>query len=319
MPADPQRIRTRRRRLVAALGLVVAVVVLWHGWAERYPQEERKLRVLVQDQLQANFPAAMRPAEDRYGIFPRVADMDAAAGAAVLLVHGLDEPGTIWDDLVPALGTARVRTWEFRYPNDQGIDRSADLLASRWPDLPAEQPVVLLGHSMGGLVIRDFVSRWRHPVETTPRVNGAAVAGVILAGTPNQGSEWARLRVWLELRDHWATARDTGFAPLAALQDGTGAAKIDLQPGSDFLDALNTRPWPEAVAVRIIGGILWSASPALGDGVVATGSLTVDGAPAPVLVGASHRGMLLRMFESDPEPPAIPAILTLLEEFHGAN
>jgi pimeloyl-ACP methyl ester carboxylesterase len=220
---------------------------------------------------------------------------------------------------LPALDAAGFDTWEFRYPNDQGIDRSADLLAASWQNLPADQPLVLVGHSMGGLVIRDFVTRWRHPVETLPGTDGAPVLGVILAGPPNLGSNWAQLRVLLELRDQWATGRQSGFAPLGGLQDGTGAAKIDLQPGSRFLTELNARPWPQAVQLRIIGGVLKPSAPALGDGVVATNSLTIAGASPPILVTASHRGMLSRLFASDAEPPAIPVIMTLLEELEGSE
>jgi pimeloyl-ACP methyl ester carboxylesterase len=302
-----------------ALGLVLLAVVLWNGWAERHPQQERELRVQLQEELEDRFPAAMQPSADRYGIFPPEAGANHQRPLRVLLVHGLDEPGSIWADLAPALGAAGYDAREFRYPNDQGIDRSADLLAARWPDLPADRPLVLIGHSMGGLVIRDFVSRWRHPVAGPPQVEGAAVRAVILAGTPNQGSDWARLRVLLEPRDQWAAGRQSGFSPLAGLQDGTGVAKIDLQPGSAFLVELNARPWPPAVDQRIIGGLLLSSAPALGDGVVAMDALLVAGAPPPILVAASHRGLLARLFESDDEPPAIPVILTLLEELGGSE
>lgn len=315
----PSKNRNRWLRRAVALGLLLLAVVLWSGWAERHPQQERDLRVQLQDELEDRFPEAMEPDADRYGIFPRVAGAGHPRPLRVVLVHGLDEPGSIWADLEPALGAAGFDAWEFRYPNDQGIDRSADLLAARWADLPADLPVVLIGHSMGGLVIRDFVSRWRHPDAEPPRVEGATVRGVILAGTPNQGSDWARLRVLLEARDQWAAGRQSGFSPLAGLQDGTGAAKIDLQPGSAFLAELNARPWPQAVPVRIIGGLLLSSAPALGDGVVAMDALRVPGAPPPILVTASHRGMLARLFESDGEPPAIPVILTLLEELGGSE
>ena len=292
------------------LMLLALVVMGWSWWAERNPRQERQLRVGLQDQLARSFPAVMNPADDRYGI----AETGSAGwrGLRVVLVHGLDEPGDIWADLVPALGSAGFEAWEFRYPNDQGIDRSADLLASQWPTVPADLPVVLIGHSMGGLVIRDFVTRWLHPAATLSAVEGAAVHGVILAGTPNQGSEWARLRVWLELRDHWAAGWRSGFSAFAGVRDGTGAAKVDLRPGSAFLDELNVRPWPQQVPLRIIGGVLLS-TPALGDGVVATDSLAAPGAPPPILVDASHRGMLMRLLESDDEPPAIGVILTLLE------
>jgi hypothetical protein len=165
---------------------------------------------------------------------------------------------------------------------------------------------------------------------------------VILAGTPNQGSEWARLRVWLELREGLAPGADRRFPLFAGLRDGTGAAKIDLRPGSAFLRELDARQWPARVPVRIIGGTLLEPPPAmtasleaigdelvsaelagalhawwsdigdgLGDGVVPAASLPFNGAPPPVLVPASHRGMLARFLESDPEPPAIAHIIDI--------
>jgi len=311
--------RTRRRGLLGAvvLGFVAVAIGLWSGWAERHPQQERQLRGQVQEQLQTRLPRAMQPPGNGYGIFRRHTGVDLGRRPGVLLVHGLDEPGGIWADLVPVLGAAGFDTWEFCYPNDQGIDISADLLAASWSDLPADERLVLVGHSMGGLVIRDFVSRWRHPVGFAPRVAGASVQGVILAGTPNQGSDWARLRVWLELRDQWAAGRQSGFSPLGGLRDGTGAAKIDLVPGSAFLEQLNARPWPVTVPIGIIGGVLLESTPILGDGVVAAESLAVSGAPEPILVTASHRGMLARVFASDPEPPAIPHIMALLDAWRG--
>jgi pimeloyl-ACP methyl ester carboxylesterase len=256
----------------------------------------------------------------------------------------LDEPGTIWDDLVPRLEAAGFPTWDFRYPNDQGIDRSAAYLASLWNQLPEARPVVLIGHSMGGLVARELVSRWRHPVDEAPLVGGAPVAGVILAGTPNQGSEWARLRVWLELRDQFPTVPGRRFSLFGALRDGAGEAKVDLRPGSDFLRALNARPWPDSVSIELIGGRVvpssqrvlasldavfaetgsealreriaawWSGiGDGLGDGVVTLDSLRIPGAPEPQVVNATHRGMLARFLAGDAEPPAIPIILSTLD------
>jgi len=330
-------------RLIASLVfLSVLLAVSWTWWAESDPQGERELRVLVQDQLHDWFPEEMGPASGVYGLFLRTAKAPDGAAPRVILVHGLDEPGNIWEDLVPALVEAGFEVWEFRYPNDQGVDRSADLLAEYWSQLEPERPVMLIGHSMGGLVVRDFVARLRHPEGADPAVAGPAVTGVILVGTPNQGSEWARLRVWLELRELLAPGADRRFSLFAGLRDGTGAAKIDLRPGSAFLTELNERQWPTRVAVRIIGGALleppatlttglesiadelvapelasalgdWWADlgDGLGDGVVPVTSLTLQDAPPPILVPASHRGMLARFFASDPEPPAIPHIIDI--------
>ena len=330
-------------RLVASLVLLsVLLTLFWTWWAESHPQGERELRVLVQDQLHEWFPEEMSPASGLYGLSPRSSKTAAGTAPQVVLVHGLDEPGNIWDDLVPALDEAGFEVWEFRYPNDQGVDRSAELLAEHWPQLEPDHPVVLIGHSMGGLVVRDFVSRLRHPEGAAPAVGGPAVAGVILAGTPNQGSEWARLRVWLELREQLVPGVDRRFSMFAGLRDGTGAAKIDLRPGSAFLKEMDEREWPARVPVRIIGGVLLEPPPTmtaglesiadelvsseldsalrswwsdigdgLGDGVVPVASLTLRDAPAPILVPASHRGMLARFFASDPEPPAIAHIVDI--------
>jgi pimeloyl-ACP methyl ester carboxylesterase len=336
-----------RRVLVPALLILAVGTALWIGWAEDHPREERRLRQLVQERLLTWFPEQMAPDPTWHGLHPRVTP-SAPRRIGVVLIHGLDEPGTLWEDLVPRLEAAGFPAWELRYPNDQGIDRSADYLATLWPGLPAERPLVLIGHSMGGLVARDFVSRWRHPVGAAAGVEGPPVAGVILAGTPNQGSEWARLRVWLELRDQFPTVPGRRYSLFAALRDGTGAAKVDLRPGSDFLQGLNARPWPDSVPIRLIGGRLvappetwvagldaifaetgsqelkqqveawWSGvGDGLGDGAVSLESLRIPGGPEPLLVDAAHRTMLARLLASDPEPPAISVILATLEIWEG--
>ena len=332
---------SRWRRVAAGLLLAaLAVTALWTWWAESHPREERRLRLLVHEQLRKWFPEEMAPADGWHGLYPRAGAASADA-SPVLLVHGLDEPGSIWDDLVPALHAAGHAVWELRYPNDQGIDRSAEFLAAHWPRLPPERPVAIIGHSMGGLVARDFVSRLWHA-----GVPGPGVAGVILIGTPNRGSDWARLRVWLELRDHFPTGEGRRFSLFAALRDGAGEAKIDLRPDSEFLSALNARPWPEDVPILAIAGRFvappgelaaglataaaetgsaalerelsawWSAlGDDLGDGVVSLASAGPPGGPPPLVVDASHRGMVARLLPGDPEPPAIAPVLATLEDW----
>ncbi|MBK1721940.1 esterase/lipase family protein [Thiocystis violacea] len=344
----PTRQRLRRWPRLLPLTLVILASTLsgWIWWAEHHPDKERALRVLAQQQLEAWLPDAMGTDQDGWhGLQHHGANPHPSAGR-VLLVHGLDEPGSIWDALIPALQSDAYDVWELRYPNDQGIDRSAAFLAGEWPRLTAESPVFLIGHSMGGLVIRDFLTRWRYPAGEAPRVAGAEVGGAILVGTPNHGSEWARLRIWLELREHFALNEHRRFSLLASLRDGTGAAKIDLRPDSELLKHLNARPWPAQIPLQLIGGRLveptremtdslaaiathtgskglqeglsdwWSTlGDDLGDGVVALASLRLPEAPPPILVNASHRGMLTRLMPSDALPPAIPIILEILQQW----
>jgi pimeloyl-ACP methyl ester carboxylesterase len=326
------------------MAALFALAGIWTWWAESNPSAERQLRHLVSEKLHDWFPQAMAPDDGWHGIHRR--DQGTAPAAPpVLLIHGLDEPGDIWDDLAPALAAAGMAVWEFRYPNDQDIARSVAYLAEKWPQLPSGQPLALIGHSMGGLVAREFVSHWRHPVETPPLVGGAPVGGVILVGTPNQGSEWARLRTWLEWRDHFASERPRQLDPLAGLRDGLGEAKIDLLPGSDFLNALNARPWPPGVPLAIIAGRLiepaadrladpksaagaagateffagledWNVdmSATLGDGLVSLESARLA-AIEPLVVTGSHRGMIRRPRAGDEEPPAIAPILAILRNW----
>jgi len=336
--------------VIPAAALVLVVTACWTWWAERHPQRERALRILVQERLEQGFPEYMEPVAGRYGLFSRLPESGPADAPRAVLVHGLDEPGGIWNDLVSALQKAGVDLWEFHYPNDQAIARSAGLLADEWPLLDPGRPVVLIGHSMGGLVVRDFVARLRHPVGGDPLVRGSGVAGAILVGTPNQGSEWARLRVWLELRELFSAEADRRFSLFASLRDGTGAAKIDLRPGSGYLDELNGLSWPPHVPVRIIGGTLADPPPALqeslrairgnlvseelgqafqawwsdlgtdlGDGVVPVASLTFPGAPPPILVSASHRGLLVRRSGADQEPPAIRPIIEFMTDLRAGD
>lgn len=335
------------KRWLILLG-VLALAVFWAAWTEMDPPGERELRIRVQERLDEWFPGQMRPPASTSGFVRDGEPVDAAPGAEVVLVHGLDEPGGIWTELRQRLDDEGIEHLEFRYPNDQAIDASADELAQHWPGLDAGGPVFLVGHSMGGLVIRDFVTRHRHPVESSPAVEGPDVGGVILIATPNHGSEWARLRVWMELREYAADIPAGRFSLFAALRDGTGAAKIDLRPDSDFLRRLNARGWPDRVRVRIIGGLITEPTPvmeerlkalseelgfralpetikslwaetgeSLGDGAVPLDSLPLDHAPPPLVLPASHRGLVARMPFSDREPPAIDPVIRYLQDWRG--
>ena len=200
---------------------------------------------------------------------------------------------------------------------------------------------------MGGLVARDFVSRILNPAGHKALIEGPQIGGVILVGSPNRGSEWARLRVWLELRDQFSSAQGRRFSLFSALRDGTGEAKTDLRPGSDFLRELNARPWPDQVPILAIAGQLltppgkllesidaaaaeaespllranliawWNGlGDGLGDGVVPLDSARLPGGPPPIVFNATHRGLLARLLPGDPEPPAIATILETLERWN---
>lgn len=251
----------------------------------------------------------------------------------VVLIHGLDEPGRIWDDAGPAIASAGLCVARFDYPNDQAISASADRLLATLAELAAMgvRTFDAIGHSMGGLVARDALTRPAKP-GTLP-----APQRLITIGTPNKGSPLARHRWVAEAREQLARwAESPGWTPpgSASPRGERGRAGVDLMPGSPFFTDLETRPLPE-VAMTIILGRLLPLPPerntvgraildAMGDGVVSVASARLAGVRDVVELCATHRGLVRNVSPTDavrtrlgraakgPVPPAIPVILDRL-------
>ncbi len=253
----------------------------------------------------------------------------------VILIHGLDEPGGIWDEAAPAVIAAGHSVARFDYPNDQSIAKSADELAGLLRQLKklGVGRADLVCHSMGGLIARDALTRPAH-------YNGDGAGGhdlpaverLILIGTPNRGSAFAPLQRVSEMREQFVRWIDSGGADADAasafLRDGRGEAAADLEVGSAFLKDLNARPNPKGVRISVIAGrigdngiasamdlldsaivkelidadrIAWFKSSAnllhqeLGDGVVSVDSACLHGVDDVVILNANHRTLLRRV------------------------
>lgn len=178
-----------------------------------------------------------------------------ATRRAVLLVHGLDEPGSIWDQLIPELHAAGHTVVRFDYPNDQGAADSASLLARAMQDLREAgcDRVDLVCHSMGGLIGYDLLTREEFgPSRTSwPRVDR-----FIALGTPFGGSPFARLRAIAEVRDRVERWLESDRGDRGALfdwkSDGNGEAGADLMPGSAYLSELANRSRPDDIQTTVI-------------------------------------------------------------------
>jgi hypothetical protein len=118
----------------------------------------------------------------------------------ILLVHGLGRTPLSMFGLAPALRRAGHHTLFFGYsPTLESVSRIADRLAGQLHRLARRRrPVGLVGHSLGGLMLRLAL----------PRVPELPVHRLVLLGTPNRPPRLARCAsLWPPFR--WLT-RDCG-------------------------------------------------------------------------------------------------------------
>ena len=241
----------------------------------------------------------------------------------LVLVHGLMATPTAWNPLVRQLLADsclrdRYQIWFFYYPTAQPIALSAlqlrEALDAAYRRYRVEQPMVLVGHSMGGILSRAQVSGLdRAAAEgVIPGVGGLPVdspvrralifdprrdvSRVVFLFTPHRGSQVAswnfslwvsrllRLPEWL--RSGVTEALDTLDHDPAGLFPNSIR---DLSPTSPFLRALSQTE-PVVPAHSVIGdrgrrGPVAESS----DGVVAFSSAHLPGADSEVVVPAGHR------------------------------
>lgn len=283
-----------------------------------------------------------------------LADRPMLPERVVVLVHGLDEPGGIWTDAAAALAGAGHAVVRFDYPNDQAVaDSASDLEAAFLTlDTAGAKEIVLVGHSMGGLVSLDASTRHAE----SGNVDDVAISRLITVGTPYAGSPWARVRGLGEARDRvlrWLDTPSWDPRPIFDIDaDGDGSAGRDLMPGSDYLTQLAERPLPEDLAITAIAGLaartptsalealaseprlasligteraetlgaaIREAGDDLGDGLVSLESALPEFASDKVVVEANHRSLLACLLPGCETPPAIPIILDRLAlDIHAA-
>jgi len=211
-------------------------------------------------------PRTVRQAKSALRIFTQTAAPDATARQRrtwglllpadmktdrplVVLVHGLDCNLQNWRSMSRLLQTAGYRVGYFSYPSDGPIDQGAQLLAQQMIALRQAFPslrVDLIGHSMGGLVCRDYIEGDQY---------AGGVEHLILIAPPNRGSSWAGYRLAAEVQEHYFLWRnDPNWHWTWMITDGLGEAGVDLKPDSEFLAALNARPRRAGVRYTIIAG-----------------------------------------------------------------
>jgi pimeloyl-ACP methyl ester carboxylesterase len=227
----------------------------------------------------------------------------------------------------------RYQFWFYRYPTGNpylltaadlrlALDRLRDALDPRHED-PAFDRMVLVGHSMGGLIAKlltqdsgdDFwklvskqpFDRLKAAPETRDEVQRVfyfdkegGVRRVIFLGTPHHGSKLspspparllARLvRLPVRLRE---TAQDLSRENPDFWADPAGPHRVPtsldlLSPGSPALELLAARSPPPGVLYHSIIGVSSGRVPDGGDGVVPYTSAHIDGVVSELVVPADH-------------------------------
>jgi len=325
-------VMTRKWRFL--LLALVLLALAWQLLRVFIPEQERALRTQVRESLVETFPEMANDAEHRFGL-RRLSEAQPGR-AEVVLVHGLDDPGLVWMNLVPALQAAGHGVSLVDYPNDQPIRASAAFLRDQLVGLAASvEQVQIVAHSMGGLVSRELLTSPDLACEP-PVCRMPAIRRLIMVGTPNHGSDMARIRGLAEVREQLSRliAGEAGW--LDWVFDGAGEAGLDLLPGSEFLRTLNARPHPAHTELLVIAGIIGKQQIAAieqlfteqgeppfnglseagnhwGDGLVSLQSAQLPAVPL-LQVPGGHLTMI-RNFSTESErvPPAVPLILQLLE------
>ncbi len=273
----------------------------------------------------------------------------------LLLIHGIWSSPLAWAQLQnEVLGDPllrrRYQVWSYFYPTGLSILENAAALRKSIAELRAMAPsndcaarrdMVVVGHSMGGLLAKTLVldpgkaltrTYFRCPVEELPipspareRLRDALeftpvpnVTEVVFIATPHRGSELAA-NLLGSLVSRLVDSPDDLEEALDALRsrapdclvadDETLLELVDgvrcLRPDARVLATLNHLSLPRTTRFHSIAGKLPRAR-VEGDGVVGLGSARLDGVPSEFLLPAGHA--------SHKDPRAILEIRRILRE-----
>ena len=207
---DTKNKRNKKRRWFwAAVGILV-LIGLWQLVASFYQEEEKQLRRQLRQTVKEKFPDQTARFNETFGLFLYEVERERTDQAvlerkSVVLIHGLDDPGKVWQNLAPALVEADFNVWLMRYPNDQrGVDR-----------------IFIVAHSMGGLVSREMLTSPEIEYNQSAQSSQVPEVGMlIMVGTPNHGSHLARFRAFAEVREQMARLTEGEANWLGAILDG---------------------------------------------------------------------------------------------------
>lgn len=148
----------------------------------------------------------------------------------VLFVHGIGGSPREFEAMVKHLDTQRYMPWFFYYPSGSDLDQLSKLFYKIFLSgnvIPLDQkPIVIIAHSMGGLVVRDSINR----LQGSSRENQLKL--MITIATPFGG--------------HPRATSATKYAPLVL------PSWRDLDPKGGFMKSLFRNPLPAQLEHQLL-------------------------------------------------------------------
>jgi pimeloyl-ACP methyl ester carboxylesterase len=250
----------------------------------------------------------------------------------VIFVHGLQETGASWAPMIDSLRSDPVirkhyQFWYFSYPSGYPYPYAAALFRRDLDGIdrafPHHKRIVLIGHSMGGMICRLMVTDagdkiWRDffatPPDRTPLAADARkpveesllfnhrseVERVIFISTPHRGSKFAA--GWIGRIGAALVRTPKRFVPIYAstkpLLISDPAARtlkrmpnsVDtLEPNDRFVEAINKLPIARGIPYHsIMGDRGRGDTPNSSDGIVPYWSSHLEGATSELIVNSDH-------------------------------
>lgn len=271
----------------------------------------------------------------------------------VLFVHGLKSTPVTWTPMLNALladpiARRNYQAWVFNYPTGFPIPYSALLLRRQLDALnkafPGHRSVVLIGHSMGGVISRLMIADsrgdtfWRDffgkpPAETKVSPSSMAllkealifkprreVARVIFIATPHRGSVIAqgpigRFASSLIRKPKEVLRLGPEIMQASVAQQEPGMMKLKrmpssidtLAPNDPFVKSMNTLPLAKDIPYHsIMGDRGRGDTPNSSDGAVPYWSSHVSGAKSEKIVSSDHN--------ANQTPQGVAEVMRILKE-----
>jgi pimeloyl-ACP methyl ester carboxylesterase len=254
------------------------------------------------------------------------------ARTPVIFVHGLQETGASWAPMIDSLRhdpaiRKHYQFWYFSYPSGYPYPYAAALFRQDLDGIkrafPNHKRIVLIGHSMGGLLCRLMITDagdkiWRSFFGTPPAKTPLAsdtrklleealvfnhrldVQRVIFISTPHRGSKlaagWigrigaALVRTPRLFTSVYAATKPLLIADPAARPLNRMPNSVDtLEPNDRFVEAVNKLPITPGIPYHsIMGDRGRGDTPNSSDGVVPYWSSHLQGAQSELIVNSDH-------------------------------